>query len=105
MCWRKNWPNLCVIGEIQRNIRVRYVPKGILISLLSCAGYVTGILMEQTSLECSGIVKFQVGWAMYQEKWHSQEKWEPPGSSCRCDTHGQPVFWPIEVFNVILSLV
>ena len=68
---------MCVIGEIQRNLRVRYVPKGILISLLSCAVYVTGILMEQISLECSGIVKFQVGWAMFQDMWHSQEKWEP----------------------------
>ena len=47
----------------------------------------------------------QVGWAMFQDMGHSQEKWEPPGSSCRCDTHGQPVFGPIEVFNVILSLV
>jgi hypothetical protein len=95
-------PNLCVIGEIQRNIRVRYVPKGILISLLSCAGYVTGILMEQTSLECTVVSSM---WAIYQEKWHGQEKWEPLGSSCCCDTHGQPVFWPIDVFNVILSLV
>ena len=91
---------MCVIGEIQRNIRVRYVPiKGIMCRL--CHWHFDGanIAGMQWYRQIPG------GVGNVSREVAQPRKVGTPGSSCRCDTHGQPVFWPIEVFNVILSLI